>query len=171
MNNGYLQHSGILGQKWGVRRYQNEDGTYTEEGKRRLRKMDQKWLRKNDKALKRYAQEAALNDRETQQKIGKINEQYPGNSKKRLDGKYKANYTNAINRVMAESMSKYTKDIRSPSGKIVTFIAATGSTKLADVYTAIADEGYDMSKVSKGINKEGKFSYKKKKAGNYVEQV
>ena len=30
-----LSHSGIKGQKWGVRRYQNEDGTLTEEGKKR----------------------------------------------------------------------------------------------------------------------------------------
>lgn len=33
----YLVHHGILGQKWGVRRFQNEDGSYTEEGKRRRR--------------------------------------------------------------------------------------------------------------------------------------
>lgn len=32
----YLQHHGILGQKWGVRRYQNTDGTLTSEGKARL---------------------------------------------------------------------------------------------------------------------------------------
>ena len=30
-----LSHHGILGQKWGVRRYQNEDGTLTEAGKKR----------------------------------------------------------------------------------------------------------------------------------------
>ena len=30
-----LQHHGIIGQKWGVRRYQNPDGTLTEEGKQR----------------------------------------------------------------------------------------------------------------------------------------
>lgn len=30
-----IQHHGILGQKWGVRRYQNSDGTLTEAGKKR----------------------------------------------------------------------------------------------------------------------------------------
>ena len=34
-DNKYLEHHGIKGQKWGVRRYQNEDGTLTEEGKKR----------------------------------------------------------------------------------------------------------------------------------------
>ena len=32
-----LYHHGILGQKWGIRRFQNQDGTYTEEGKLRRR--------------------------------------------------------------------------------------------------------------------------------------
>lgn len=31
----YLEHHGILGQKWGIRRYQNSDGTLTAEGKKR----------------------------------------------------------------------------------------------------------------------------------------
>lgn len=35
----YLIHYGILGQKWGVRRFQNEDGTLTEEGIRRYGKL------------------------------------------------------------------------------------------------------------------------------------
>lgn len=35
-NNLYLAHHGILGQKWGVRRYQNPDGTLTAEGREHL---------------------------------------------------------------------------------------------------------------------------------------
>lgn len=31
----YLAHHGILGQKWGIRRYQNKDGSLTPEGKQR----------------------------------------------------------------------------------------------------------------------------------------
>jgi hypothetical protein len=36
----YLQHHGIKGQKWGVRRYQNEDGSLTPAGKKRYLRED-----------------------------------------------------------------------------------------------------------------------------------
>ena len=35
MNDSYLQHHGIKGMKWGVRRFRNEDGTLTDAGKKR----------------------------------------------------------------------------------------------------------------------------------------
>lgn len=48
----YLARHGILGMKWGVRRYQNEDGTLTEAGKRRARDVSrsslQSWVDKLD---------------------------------------------------------------------------------------------------------------------------
>lgn len=33
-SNNYLQHFGVKGMKWGVRRYQNKDGTLTPNGKK-----------------------------------------------------------------------------------------------------------------------------------------
>ena len=36
----FIRHYGILGQKWGVRRFQNEDRTLTPEGRERYRKTD-----------------------------------------------------------------------------------------------------------------------------------
>ena len=37
-----LCHYGIQGQKWGVRRFQNSDGSYTSEGKRRAQQQEKK---------------------------------------------------------------------------------------------------------------------------------
>lgn len=52
-----LSHSGTKGQKWGLRRYQNEDGTYTEEGKRRRRKDHPDYVKAHSKNVRDMSDE------------------------------------------------------------------------------------------------------------------
>lgn len=47
-----IYHHGILGQKWGVRRYQNEDGTLTEEGRKRYGNADKVYSHKEQAAFR-----------------------------------------------------------------------------------------------------------------------
>lgn len=59
---GFLIHYGIKGQRWGLRRFQNEDRTLTEEGKERYNKAsreERKAQKKAEKQAKKEAKEAA----------------------------------------------------------------------------------------------------------------
>ena len=60
LDNDYLAHHGIKGQKWGIRRYQNEDGSLTKLGRQRRGISDKSVQEKiKDKVSKRKEEKAA----------------------------------------------------------------------------------------------------------------
>lgn len=150
-----LEHHGILGMKWGVRRFQNEDGTLTPAGKRRMERKDNRWIKRNADKIHNKAY------KKSQREMRKVTKQLDRKYSIRLDSERNGRrYMNEYNQNLARIMNTKVENLTSPSGRAVRFVAKRGEY---GVHTALADQGYDMNKVKSGIWDDGRVAYKSEK--------
>lgn len=142
----YLAHHGVKGQRWGVRRFQNPDGSLTEKGKRRIKTLQ-------GKSDKLDAKKAKLNSPKNMVKLS----QYKSLS---------------ADRHAAANQHKADEDFyRNKASYALTNHASKVATKKADkAHTKYVQEAKKAAEyddyITKYKNKEAKIDRKKIKVGS-----
>lgn len=142
MGKTYLIHSGTKGMKWGVRRYQNKDGSLTPLGKKRYETSSKKTDKRHEDYKKAHTKKSIkeMSDAELRERNNRLNmeRQYKDLTKKKGIGK-----------------------------KIITTFVAGGAT-----VAAVSGAATKYSKAgNKVLDKIGDYAVKNKKFGDKIMKI
>lgn len=132
-----LEHYGVLGMKWGMRRYQNKDGSLTAAGQRHYEKTGERGYRYHSHATKKYQRKAAR--AEAKGKTEKA-EKYKNRAKRSAE--------------IDKGEQEYARKLSTGKALALTFLGGTDTLKGYAQYRAMAGQrGKDMTgqKVMAGI--------------------
>lgn len=142
-NNEVLYHYGILGMRWGIRKQQRELV--------RIQRKDDRWLKKQGDKVQSKAMKATRGEMNNFAR-NELNQVFKTN------GKLSSATIMQYNTKLANTLNKTIGDVPAPSGRVLRFVAKRDAI---GVHQALADSGYDMSRVKNGVYSGGKVAYKK----------
>lgn len=107
-----LYHHGIKGQKWGIRRYQNEDGSLTEAGKKRYITTQKKLINKLNRSIDKvhyYKERNKMIEKSNKNIMDIVGQSYSVNFSKKFNDKKIKKYTEIGSNIFDSIDKKYLK--------------------------------------------------------------